>query len=49
MSLIMNGLLSHLSIAWTFRVLGFITLAVTLPAAMLLKERTIRPVATIDW
>ncbi|KZP21098.1 MFS general substrate transporter [Athelia psychrophila] len=49
LSLTMNSLLSHLSIAWTFRVLGFITLAVTLPAAMLLKERTIRPVASIDW
>ncbi|KAF7969676.1 hypothetical protein HWV62_26178, partial [Athelia sp. TMB] len=49
LSFIMNGLLSRLSIAWTFRILGFITLAVTLPAAMLLKERIRRPVATIDW
>ncbi|KZP20801.1 MFS general substrate transporter [Athelia psychrophila] len=49
LTFVMNALLSRVSVAWTFRILGFITLAVTLPAAMLLKERTVRPIATIDW
>lgn len=48
-SMSMDGLLRRVGTAWTFRILGFITLAVTLPAAMLLKERTRRPAAHIEW
>lgn len=49
LSISMDGLLNSVGIAWTFRILGFITLSVTLPAAMLLKERTRRASATVEW
>lgn len=49
LSLAMEALLTRVSVAWTFRILGFITLAAALPAAMLLKERTRRQATTIDW
>ncbi|KZP11025.1 MFS general substrate transporter [Athelia psychrophila] len=49
LSFTMDALLRRVDVAWTFRILGVITLAVTLPAAMLLKERTVRPIATVDW
>jgi hypothetical protein len=45
----MNKLLDRVGIAWTFRILGFMTLAVTLPAALLLKERTRRPPTSVEW
>ncbi|KAH7923170.1 MFS general substrate transporter [Leucogyrophana mollusca] len=48
-SVLMQSLLDKVGIEWTFRILGFITLVVTMPAAMLLKERTRRTTASIDW
>ncbi|TFY82482.1 hypothetical protein EWM64_g1538 [Hericium alpestre] len=36
-------------IAWAFRILGLITLSVTLPTALLLKERTRRAAAGVEW
>ncbi|KAF2099591.1 putative monocarboxylate transporter [Rhizodiscina lignyota] len=48
-SFAMDGLLQKLGPAWTFRVIGFVTLATGLPAAWLVKERTpIRNRALID-
>ncbi|KAJ7480637.1 major facilitator superfamily transporter [Mycena latifolia] len=45
-----DGLIQHLGPAWTFRILGLITLATGLPAAWLIKERTsIRTTGFIDW
>ncbi|OKL61560.1 hypothetical protein UA08_03901 [Talaromyces atroroseus] len=45
-----NGLLQALGIAWTFRVLGFITWATGLPAAYLIKARVpIRPTSFVEW
>lgn len=50
LSFVINGLLDSLGTAWTFRVLGFITLGTGLPAAYLIKERApIRPTAFIEW
>jgi hypothetical protein len=49
LSISMDGLLNHVGILWTFRILGFITLGVTLPAAMLLKEWTHWFSATVEW
>lgn len=49
-SFVANGLLEALGVAWTFRVLGFITLATGLPAAYLIKERApIRPSSFVEW
>lgn len=36
----LNGLISRLGTAWTYRVIGFITLATGLPSAYPIKERT---------
>ncbi|KAJ7480639.1 major facilitator superfamily domain-containing protein [Mycena latifolia] len=45
-----DGLIQHLGPAWTFRILGLITLATGLPAAWIIKERTaIRTTGFIDW
>lgn len=49
LSITMDSLLNTFGIAWTFRILGFITLAATLPVCMLLKERTRRSAATVEW
>lgn len=45
----MDALIHRVGVAWTFRILGFITLCVTLPASMLLKERIRRAPASVDW
>jgi hypothetical protein len=46
----MDGLLRKLGPAWTFRVIGFLTLSTGLPAAWLLKERTpVRSRRLVDW
>lgn len=46
----LNGMIHRLGIPWTFRVLGFITLGTGLPAAWLIKERTIiRTNTMIEW
>lgn len=45
----MDGLISRLGPAWTFRIIGFMTLATGLPAAWLIKERApIKSTAFID-
>lgn len=49
LSISMNTLISHVGVAWTFRIIAFITLATTLPAAVVLKERTLRHTATVEW
>ncbi|KAI0067283.1 MFS general substrate transporter [Artomyces pyxidatus] len=48
-ALSINALIDRVGIPWTFRILGFITLAVTMPTAMLLKERTRRASASLEW
>ena len=48
-SFAMDGLISRLGPAWTFRIVGFMTLATGLPAAWLIKERApIKSTAFID-
>lgn len=48
-SFAMDGLISRLGPAWTFRIIGFMTLATGLPAAWLIKERApIKSTAFID-
>jgi len=49
-SFAMDGLIQKLGPAWTFRVIGVVTLATGLPAAWLIKERA--PITTttfIEW
>ncbi|KAJ7872222.1 major facilitator superfamily domain-containing protein [Mycena leptocephala] len=49
-SFIMNGLIQSFGPAWTFRIIGLITLGTGLPAAWLVKERTtIRTTGFIEW
>ncbi|PGH17968.1 hypothetical protein AJ80_04589 [Polytolypa hystricis UAMH7299] len=49
-SFAMNGLLSRLDPAWTFRIIGLVTLGTGLPAAWLVKERApIRSNIFIEW
>ncbi|KAJ6617096.1 major facilitator superfamily domain-containing protein [Mycena sp. CBHHK59/15] len=49
-SFVLDGLIQALGPAWTFRILGLMTLATGLPAAWLIKERTtIRTTGFIEW
>lgn len=49
-SFVTNGLLEALGVAWTFRVLGFITLVTGLPAAYLIQDRVpIQPSSFVEW
>lgn len=49
-SFVANSLLETLGTAWTFRILGSMTLITALPAAYLIKERTpIRSTQFIEW
>ncbi|KAJ7775621.1 major facilitator superfamily transporter [Mycena maculata] len=49
-SFAINGLVQSLGPAWTFRIIGLITLVTGLPAAWLIKERTtIRTAGFIEW
>ncbi|KAH7889786.1 major facilitator superfamily domain-containing protein [Phlebopus sp. FC_14] len=48
-TIVMQVLIDKVGIRWTFRIMGFITLIVTVPAAMLLKERHRRSTVAIDW
>lgn len=50
-SIVMQLLIDKVGILWTFRIMGLITLCVTVPAAMLLKERYghVHVTAKIDW
>ncbi|KAF8194434.1 major facilitator superfamily domain-containing protein [Mycena galopus ATCC 62051] len=49
-SFALDALLKSVGPAWTFRIIGFVTLATGLPAAWLIKERTtIRTAGFIEW
>ena len=49
-SVAMNAVLQHMGPVWTFRILGFATLATGLPVALLIKERNpIRSTTFIEW
>ncbi|KAF7365702.1 Monocarboxylate permease Mch4 [Mycena venus] len=49
-SFAMDALIKSVGLSWTFRILGFITLATGLPAAWLIQERTtIRTAGFIEW
>ncbi|KAH7915992.1 major facilitator superfamily domain-containing protein [Hygrophoropsis aurantiaca] len=48
-SLLSQTLLTRLGIAWTFRILSFITIATTLPAALFMNDRTRRASASFDF
>lgn len=46
----MDIIIQRVSPAWTFRILGFLTLAIGLPAAWLIKERSpVRNATFIEW
>jgi hypothetical protein len=46
----MDGLIRKLGPAWTFRIIGLVTLGTGLPAAWLVKERApIRSNTFVDW
>ena len=45
-----SGLIQRVGTAWTYRILGFLTLVTGLPAAWLIKERVpISSTAFIEW
>lgn len=48
-SIAIQALLDRVGVPWTFRILGLINLAVAMPAAFLLKERTRRSTSSFDW
>jgi len=49
-SFAMDGLIQKLGPEWTFRIIGFVTLATSLPAAWLIKERApIKTTTLIEW
>lgn len=49
-SFMMNGLIQHLGVAWTFHLIGIITCLTGLPAAYFVKDRvTPRPRPFIEW
>lgn len=48
-SIVMQFLVDRLDILWTFRIMGSITLLVTVLAAMLLRERYTYATAKVDW
>ncbi|KAE8410954.1 MFS general substrate transporter [Aspergillus pseudocaelatus] len=49
-SFILNALIDRVGIAWTFRILGFMTWGTGLPAACLIEERVpIRRTRMIEW
>lgn len=46
----LDTLIQHFGAAWTYRILGLVTLSTGLPAAWLIKERTpIRTAGFIEW
>ncbi|TFK72538.1 MFS general substrate transporter [Pluteus cervinus] len=44
-----NVLIERVGVAWTFRIMGLLTLVITLPASMMLKDRARRVSATVEW
>ena len=50
MSLTIDSLLRTLGPPWTFRIVGFITFAVTMPAAWLIKDRIrLQQMMMVEW
>ncbi|KAH8829871.1 major facilitator superfamily domain-containing protein [Flagelloscypha sp. PMI_526] len=49
MPVTINYLLDRVGVAWNLRIIGLTTLAVTLPAFLMLKERRKRGAAHIEW
>ncbi|GAA6040713.1 hypothetical protein JCM8097_000887 [Rhodosporidiobolus ruineniae] len=55
LSIVVSQLLAHLSIAWTFRIVGLLTLVLNVPAALALKGRAPRvplrggQASVLDW
>ena len=46
----MDGLIQRLGVPWTYRIIGFLTLATGLPAAWLVQERVpIRTSSFVEW
>ena len=48
-TLSLNSLMDKVGVPWMFRITGLITLAVGLPATLLLRERTRRATPNIEW
>ncbi|KAI0319530.1 MFS general substrate transporter [Amylostereum chailletii] len=48
-TLSINALIDRVGVPWTFRILGFLTWGLTLPAALFLEERARRSSARIEW
>ncbi|KAJ7160255.1 major facilitator superfamily domain-containing protein [Mycena filopes] len=49
-SFVLDALLQSVGVAWSFRILGLVTLVTGIPAAWLIKERTtIRTTGFIEW
>ena len=44
----LDKLIAKVGLAWAFRILGFIVLALGVPAAMFLRERTRRATPNLD-
>lgn len=50
MAIALEGMYQRVGIAWTFRIQGFMTLALGMPAAWLLKDRVpLRKAPFVDW
>lgn len=49
LSIALDALLQRVGVPWTFRIMGLMSLACTLPASLLLKERIPRTPTTVDW
>ena len=46
----MDALVRKVGVAWTFRVIGFVTLVTGIPAAWCVKERApIRTATFVEW
>jgi MFS family permease len=48
-SIVFQIIIDEFNVAWAFRILGLTTLLVTVPAAVLLRERRTYATARIDW
>ncbi|KIY53307.1 MFS general substrate transporter [Fistulina hepatica ATCC 64428] len=49
LSVALDAMINSLGIAWAFRITGISILILTIPAALVLKDRTRRAFATIEW
>jgi MCP family monocarboxylic acid transporter-like MFS transporter 3 len=48
-SFAIEAMIKRMGIEWTFRLAGAITLVLTLPASMFMRERMVRTAPFIDW